>query len=153
LKREFWRLIATGMQSDAASRKLGLTRTTGIRWFGEAGGVPPIDLAEPSARFLSISEREEIAVLRGHVSAREIARRLHRAPSTIVRELRRNTPRDGQYRALLAQKHADHRSARPKPSKLAASEQLGAYVQEKIGGPERWSPEQISRRLRRIGAF
>jgi IS30 family transposase len=78
---------------------------------------------------------------------------LHRAPSTIVRELRRNTPRDGQYRALLAQKHADHRSARPKPSKLAASEQLGAYVQEKIGGPERWSPEQISRRLRRIGAF
>lgn len=41
LKREYWRLIATGMQSDAASRKLGLTRTTGIRWFGEAGGVPP----------------------------------------------------------------------------------------------------------------
>jgi IS30 family transposase len=95
LKREFWRLIATGMQSDAASRTLGLTRTTGIRWFGEAGGVSPIDLAEPSARFLSISDREEIAVLRGHVS-----------------------------------------------------DQLRAYVQEKLGGPERWSPEQISRRVR-----
>ena len=148
LKRAFWRLIATGMQSDAASRTMGLTRTTGIRWFGEAGGVPPIDLAEPSARFLSISEREEIAVLRANVSAREIARRLHRAPSTIVRELRRNTPRDGQYRALLAQKHADHRSERPKSSKLAASDQLRAYVQEKLGGPARWSPEQISRRVR-----
>ena len=148
LKREFWRLIATGMQSDAASRTLGLTRTTGIRWFGEAGGVPPLDVADPSGRFLSISEREEIAVVRGHVSSREIARRLHRAPSTIVRELRRNTARDGQYRALLAQKHADHRSARPKPSKLAGNEQLSVYVQERLGGPERWSPEQISRRCR-----
>src|ERR1017187_4793965 len=149
LKREFWRLIATGMQSDAASRKLGLTRTTGIRWFGEAGGVPPIDLAEPSARFLSISEREEIAVLRGHVSAREIARRLHRAPSTIVRELRRNTPEASSYRAVLAQSRADRRAARPKASKLATCDQLRLYVQEKLSGPERWSPEQISCRMQR----
>lgn len=148
MKREFWRLIATGMQSEAAARNLDLTRTTGIRWFSEAGGVPPIDLAEPSTRFLSISEREEIAVLRGHVSAREIARRLHRAPSTIVRELRRNTPRQGQYRALLAQKHADHRVARPKVSKLASNEQLRAYVQDKLESSGRWSPEQISRRVR-----
>jgi IS30 family transposase len=148
LKREFWRLIASGMQSDAASRAVGLTRTTGIRWFGEAGGMPPIDLAEPSRRFLSISDREEIAVLRGHVSAREIARRLNRAPSTIVRELQRNTPRPGRYRAVLAQARADHRAERPKPSKLVSCEALRAYVQEKLGGPERWSPEQIAHRLK-----
>ena len=133
LKRAFWRLIATGMQSDAASRTMGLTRTTGIRWFGEAGGVPPIDLAEPSARFLSISEREEIAVLRANVSAREIARRLHRAPSTIVRELRRNAPRDGQYRALLAQKHADHRSERPSPANLPPASSCAPMCKKSSG--------------------
>ena len=133
LKRAFWRLIAFGMQSDAASRSIGLTRTTGIRWFGEAGGMPPIDLAEPSGRFLSISEREEIAVLRGHASIREIAHRLNRAPSTIVRELRRNTPRHGQYRAVLAQARADHRAERPKTGKLARCDELRAYVQEKLG--------------------
>jgi IS30 family transposase len=127
---------------------VGLTRTTGIRWFSEAGGMPPIDLAEPSRRLLSISEREEIAVLRGHVSAREIARRLQRAPSTIIRELRRNSPRHGQYRAVLAQARADHRAERPKPSKLARCDELRAYVQEKLGGAGRWSPEQISRRIR-----
>jgi IS30 family transposase len=136
------------MQSDAASRTIGLTRTTGIRWFGEAGGMPPIDLAEPSRRFLSISDREEIAVLRGHVSAREIARRLNRAPSTIVRELQRNTPRHGQYRAVLAQARADHRAERPKPGTLARCDELRVYVQEKLGGPERWSPEQIAHRLK-----
>ena len=85
LKRAFWRLIATGMQSDAASRTMGLTRTTGIRWFGEAGGVPPIDLAEPSARFLSISEREEIALgLAAREAPRQIApRELGRPVSTV----------------------------------------------------------------------
>ncbi len=66
LKREFWRLIATGMQSDAASRTLGLTRTTGIRWFGEAGGVPPIDLAEPSARFCRRSDWRSLLALHEH---------------------------------------------------------------------------------------
>jgi IS30 family transposase len=110
--------------------------------------MPPIDLAEPSGRFLSISEREEIAVLRGHVSAREIARRLNRAPSTIVRELQRNTPRHDQYRAVLAQARADHRAERPKPSKLGRCDELRAYVQEKLSGPERWSPEQIACRIR-----
>jgi IS30 family transposase len=110
--------------------------------------MPPIDLAEPSRRFLSISDREEIAVLRGHVSAREIARRLNRAPSTIVRELQRNTPRHGKYRAVLAQARADHRAERPKPSTLARCDELRTYVQEKLGGPERWSPEQIAHRLK-----
>ncbi len=149
LKREFWRLIATGMQTDAASQAIGLTRTTGTRWFGDAGGVPPIDLAEPSRRFLSIADREEIAVLRGHASAREIARRLHRAPSTIVRELSRNTPEASPYRAVLAQSRADRRATRPKASKLATCDQLRNYVQEKLSGPERWSPEQISCRMQR----
>jgi IS30 family transposase len=53
--------------------------------------MPPLDLAPVSGRYLSLTEREEIAVLlaRG-CGVREIARQLGRAPSTISRELQRN---------------------------------------------------------------
>ena len=149
MKREFWRLIATGSQSDAAARAVGMSRTVGSRWFNQAGGMTPLELSEPSGRYLSITDREEIAVLRGHVSVREIARRLNRSPSTITRELKRNGSRQGDdYRAGLAQARADHRSQRPKPSKLAGCQALRQYVQDKLGGAERWSPEQIARRIR-----
>src|SRR3546814_20398055 len=48
-------------------------------------------LAEPTGRYLSFVEREEIAILRaqGH-GPREIGRRIGRDASTISRELRRN---------------------------------------------------------------
>ena len=68
-----------------------------------------------SGRYLSLAEREEIALLRvqDH-SMQEIARRLGRAASTISQELRRNAAtRSGglEYRATTAQWHAE-RSAR-----------------------------------------
>ena len=61
----------------------------------------------PSGRYLSFTEREEIALGRaqGH-GVPEIARQLARAPSTISRELRRNAAtRAGgfEYRATTAQ--------------------------------------------------
>lgn len=93
-------------------------------------------------------EREEIAVLRGHVSAREIARRLRRSPSTIARELERNVDSAGMYRAGVAQGKAERRARRPKPSKLASCRQLQQYVENRLGGAQRWSPEQIARRIR-----
>jgi IS30 family transposase len=37
---------------------------------------------------------------------------------------------------------------RPRPTKLAGHERLRAYVQDKLSCAERWSPEQISNRLR-----
>ena len=148
VKRGFWRLIAVGSQSAAAALAVGVSRTVGGRWFSEAGGMKPLDLSEPSGRYLSMTDREEIAVLRGQVSASEIARRLGRSPSTITRELKRNVPTDaGQYRAGLAQAQAEHRARRPKPSKLAGCKALQQYVQDKLGGVERWSPEQIARRI------
>jgi IS30 family transposase len=53
--------------------------------------MPPLTLAPVSGRYLSFTEREEIAVLlAGGCGVREIARRLGRAPSTISRELQRN---------------------------------------------------------------
>ncbi len=80
---------------------------------------------------------------------REMARRLGRAPSTISRELRRNSPAQGpsHYRASKAQVRADDRARRPKIGKLIAHPPLRDYLTAQLSGPCRWSPEQISARL------
>jgi IS30 family transposase len=95
--------------------------------------MPPLGLAPVSGRHLSFTEREEIAGLRaGGCGVREIASELGRAPSTISRELQRNTGtlRTGwpEYRASTPQTHAARRARRPKPAKLAVNPQLRAYV-------------------------
>lgn len=91
-----------------------------------------------SGRYLSLDEREEIALMRvRRAGVREIARRLCRSPSTISRELRRNAAsRGGQldYRATAAQWHADRRAKRPKTAKLAANDLLRQYVQDRLAG-------------------
>jgi IS30 family transposase len=136
---------------EDAAAAIGVSKSGGERWFRNGGGMPTLDLAEPSGRYLSMAEREEIAVLRGHCSQREIARRLYRSPSTISRELHRNsTPSNlSRYRATVAQAEADARARRPKPSKLATCAPLRDYVSDKLAKPTQWSPEQIARRLRR----
>lgn len=94
-----------------------------------------------SSRYLSFAEREEIALSRARkVGVREIARRLGRSPSTISRELRRNASTrtyDVEYRATVAQWHAERRARRPKVAKLAANQQLREYVQERLAGEVR----------------
>ena len=134
-----------------------------------------------SGRYLSLAEREEIALLlvQDH-SLREIGCRLGRSVSTISREIRRNaTTRSGRldYRATVAQWHAERSARRPKATKLAGNPALRSYVEEKLAGIVRaacgsqvpgptvswkgrrhgprqdrrwawaWSPEQIARRL------
>lgn len=76
-----------------------------------------------SGRYLSLAEREEIALLlvQGH-GVCEIARRLRRAGSTISREIRRNAAtRSGSfdYRATTAQWHAERAARRPKVARGA----------------------------------
>jgi IS30 family transposase len=151
LRRRFWRLIAAGASTDAAARAVGVDRRTGRTWFGEAGGMPPMSLAEPKGRYLSFAEREEIALDRAAgLGIREIARRLGRSPSTISRELARgclNRRPRGRYRASLAQARADARARRPKPAKLVLHPRLRDWVADKLERLQ-WSPEQITRRLR-----
>jgi IS30 family transposase len=105
---------------------------------------------------LSLAEREEIAVLRAaDQPIRQIARVLGRAPSTISRELARNTPRDRRgwrrsdrpYRAVLAEQKTEVRARRPKPTRLASHARLRREVQNRLR--EDHSPEQIAARLRR----
>ena len=138
----FWRAIAGGLNSEDAALKAGLSDAVGPRLFRKAGGMPPAmfrSSAKPlSGRYLSLSEREEIAVLNAQgQSIREIGRRLGRAGSTISRELDRNAATHGggmAYRATAAQWHADRSARRPKPTKLALNVALRTYVEERLAG-------------------
>ncbi|WP_224744634.1 IS30 family transposase [Chryseoglobus sp. 28M-23] len=102
-----------------------------------------------SSRYLSEQDRVFIADrLLAKWSIRRIARELNRSPSTISREVRRNShPGTGSYRPYAAQARADDRRPRPKPGKIALNAELRTYVQSKLD--LRWSPEQIARTLRR----
>jgi hypothetical protein len=56
---------------------------------------------------------------------------------TISRELRRNAATRGgrlDYRASVAQWHADRQARRPKSSQLAVNDRLREYVQERLAG-------------------
>nr|WP_307846205.1 IS30 family transposase [Actinospica durhamensis] len=120
----------------------------GFRWFRHAGGVNPQLPSSTSGRYLSFTEREDIAVWWAQdVGVREIARRLGRSPSTISREVRRNASSRSyylDYRASTAQWHAERRARRPKVSKLAANERLHQYVQERLAGEIRMSNGTIA---------
>ncbi len=93
---------------------------------------------QPSGRYLSFAEREEIALLKAqNKGVREIAREIGRDSGTISRELRRNAATRGgklDYRASVAQWKADLAARRPKTAKLVANPRLYAYVQERLSG-------------------
>ena len=137
-RRAFWDLIEAGLSSEEAAQACGVSQPLGPRWFRQAGGMSPTNLTPLSGRYLSLSEREEIALLRAqNFGVREIARRLERSPSTISRELRRNAEtRAGmlRYRATVAQWKAEKAARRPKATKLAQNNRLQAYVQERLAG-------------------
>ena len=121
--------------------------SVGVRWFGKAGGMPSLTFAPVSGRYLSFTEREEIAVLlAGGCGVREIARQLGRAPLTISRELQRNAAlRTGrpEYRASTAQTHAD-RHAR---DRSRSTRSCGATC--RTGSPAKCSGPTVVPRVRR----
>jgi IS30 family transposase len=132
-----------------AARVAGVSLGTAKGWVAQGGGMPSVSLAEPSGRFLSFAEREEVAIgLAEGRSLRAIARMLSRSPSTISREVGRNRAVRANwcYRASAAQSRADQLARRPKPAKLAANARLRQRVETDL--QQRWSPQQISRRLR-----
>ena len=93
VQRDFWRRIASGVTTVEAAEAVGVSWPVGSRWFRHAGGMPPISLDEPTGRYLSFAEREEIALLKVQGdSIQEIGRRLGRAASTVSRELRATRP-------------------------------------------------------------
>src|SRR3954447_8919109 len=64
VERAFWRLSAQGKRTEQAALELGVSTPVAARWFRHAGGMAPLSLAEPSGRYLSFAEREELALLK-----------------------------------------------------------------------------------------
>ena len=159
-KREkFMELRERGWSIRAAAREVGVSRSSGSNWARgyktyrkgqEIGFVPPLDrllVRQISARFLSQDERIEIADLRrAGVAVRQIAVQLGRAPSTISRELRRNTVTGRGYRPFDAHRWATARRVRHHERRVHTNVVLREIVVELLG--QRWSPQQISRHLR-----
>lgn len=79
------------------------------------------------------------------MSIRKIAAELQRSPSTISRELRRNTVSSRGYLPHAAHRASVQRRSRPREPKLLTNLRLREYVQAKL--TMRWSPQQISHRL------
>ena len=129
----------------------GASAPVGSRWFREAGGMPPSKFANSSTplsgRYLSFSEREEIALYNARgLGVCAVARKIGRSASTISRELRRNAAtRSGgfEYRATTAQWHADRAARRPKITKLARNDALRQYVEDRLSDQVSDSNEHI----------
>ncbi|WP_420093444.1 IS30 family transposase [Mycolicibacter kumamotonensis] len=143
----------------AAAREVGVSRSSGTNWARGhkvyrngvvIGFVAPLDrlaVRQISTRYLSEDERIEIADLRrSGLSLRAIAQKLSRSPSTISRELRRNTVPGRGYRPFDAHRRATVRRARQHRRRLDTNSDLSAVVSELLA--QRWSPQQISRHLR-----
>ena len=95
---------------------------------------------------LTSGDREVISrEIRAGASCREIGRVLGRDHSVVSREVSRNGGR-GAYRAMEAQARADETRRRPKPRVLEDNRRLHDEVNR--GFATKWSPKQISRRLR-----
>lgn len=145
-KLELWHRRRHGESINDISHAIGKVRTSVFGVLKTHGGFPP-PLRRHASSALTLAEREEISrgIAAGH-SMREIARALQRSPSTVSREIARNSGRR-RYRATQADKEAWERSRRPKLCRLAQNGKLRRLVANKLALD--WSPEQISGWLRR----
>ena len=91
-------------------------------------------------------ERCEIARLQGSgCSVRQIAADLDRSPSTVAREMKRNSCQNGQYQPVYADQQS--RARRWSGSKLDRNSILRETVLSRLA--QGWSPEQVAGRLAR----
>jgi IS30 family transposase/DNA-binding CsgD family transcriptional regulator len=159
-REEYARLMKQGMNNSQACRALGIGRKTGSHWrngrtyvnaAGERVRYPPVPgLSRPavSARFLSNDERIAISDgLHQGRSLRGIAAAIGRSPSTISREVRRNTPSEAlRYLPYAAEKQAAARRRRPGRGKIAGNDRLRTFIRDYLD--LQWSPRQICNQLR-----
>jgi transposase, IS30 family len=143
----FWAAMARGEFITDAAVEAGTYRKQGTRWLFAAGGVRPRRGRDLKGRCLTLPQREEIGLGRARgESIRVIAETIGRAPSTVSRELRRNTDAQGRYRATTAHALAYARASRPKPAKLVTNLRLRGKVEHDLA--KKYSPEQIAGRLK-----
>jgi IS30 family transposase len=140
-KTQFWDRWQQGESIHQIARSLGRRHSSVRRVLAQTGGIRPAT-RHRAPRTLTLAEREEISrsVARGR-SLRSVAEQLHRAASTISREIQRNGGRD-RYRASQADERAWDRARRPKVCKLKRHRVLATLVAAKL--QQCWSPVQIA---------
>jgi IS30 family transposase len=140
-KREIWDRHRSGESNSSIARSFGRYPSAIHQVIRRSGGVKPPE-PKRSPRALTAVDREEISRgLAAQKSLREIAREIHRAPSTVSREIARNGG-CARYRAQSAERRALREARRPKVAKLAQCARLRRAVEAKL--EKNWSPEQIS---------
>jgi transposase, IS30 family len=136
--------IYPGGRTVDYTREVSTTTTPGVRGISLAG----LDALDKTldGRFLSLQDRERIRDLRSSgASLRAIAAALGRSPSTVSREIARNSQPVIGYQPYAAHRKAASRRPRPKERKLLVLPRLRDHVEAKL--LLRLSPEQISKTL------
>jgi IS30 family transposase len=140
-KAELWKRWKAGQSLNEIGRALGKDHVVVHFVLARHGGIAPA-ARRRSRRVLTLAEREDISRgIASGCSMRVVAQGLHRAPSTVSREIARHGGRP-QYRASEADQRAWESSLRPKPCRLATHTALRDMVAGKL--IEDWSPQQIS---------
>jgi IS30 family transposase len=140
-KAELWKRWKAGQSLNEIGRALGKDHVVVHFVLARHGGIAPA-ARRRSRRVLTLAEREDISRgIASGCSMRIVAQGLHRAPSTVSREIARHGGRP-QYRASEADQRAWESSLRPKPCRLATHSALRDMVAGKL--IEDWSPQQIS---------
>lgn len=147
VKRRYFELIRQGASGSAASEEVGVSLSCGSLWFIDAGSVKFID--DPiSRRYLTQNDRIEIADgLEAGEPVKQIAARIGKSFQSVYREIARHKKPDGRYQPWYAHGQAHLSRRRPKPHRFSRDPELRAVVAAKL--ETRWSPQQISRWLRR----
>ena len=99
--RQFWDHIGDGMSPADAGVAVGVSLHTGRKWFAHAGGVRPKFPDDGPRKRPRLTQEERIEIdagVKAEKSIRDIADRLGRHPSTIMREIDRNAFSYGRYR-------------------------------------------------------
>ena len=140
-RADLWRRWRAGYTLSDIARALCKPPGSVFGYVESNGGIsPPVRTRRPTS--LTLLEREEISRGLGRdESLQGIAARLHRAVSTVAREVSRNGG-STRYRATEADSAAWSRARRPKVCKLAKEMRLQRCVAFKL--TQNWSPEQIS---------
>jgi transposase, IS30 family len=157
VRREFFDRVCAGASLREAGRQVGVSIQTGWKWWHDAGSVQlrsgtgsdtgvaePGDRDRPGGPGHRLSFDERLAIMRGMdrgLKQIEIARQLHRDPSVICREIKRNRNPDGDYHAGLAHGRAAQNAKRPKVFKL---EDLGLCKAIEDWMDDGWSPKLIA---------
>jgi IS30 family transposase len=140
-KAELWDRWQRGESLKAIGRAFDKPSSSIYFQLAPHGGIRPASRRR-SKLALTLVEREEISRgIAADESARSMAGKLGRSPSTVAREISRNGGYD-RYRASSADETAWERARRPKRCKLAVNPHLRETVVRKLRG--NWSPEQIA---------